>query len=48
MNEIIRDLKKKNLIYIKIIKDKDSVIEKQNIKIKELNDIINEMNEKIK
>lgn len=48
MNEIIRDLKKKNLIYIKIIKDKDSVIEKQNIKIKELNDIINEMNEKNK
>ena len=48
MNEIIGNLKKKNLICIKIIKDKDSVIEKQNIKIKELNNIINEMNEKNK
>ena len=44
MNEIIRELKKKNLICIKMIKDKDSVIEKQNIKIQELNDIINAMN----
>lgn len=48
MNEIIGDLKNKNLIYIKIIKDKDSIIEKQIIKIKELNDFINEMNEKNK
>ena len=48
MNEIIGDLKKKNLIYIKIIKDKDSIIEKQIIKIKELNNFINEMNEKNK
>ena len=48
MNEIIGELKNKNLIYIKIIKDKDSIIEKQIIKIKELNDFINEMNEKNK
>ena len=48
MNEIIGDLKNKNLIYIKIIKEKDSIIEKQIIKIKELNDFINEMNEKNK
>ena len=48
MNEIIGELKNKNLIYIKIIKEKDSIIEKQIIKIKELNDFINEMNEKNK
>ena len=48
MNEIIGDLKNKNLIYIKIIKEKDSIIEKQIIKIKELNDFINKLNEKNK
>ena len=48
MNEIIGDLKNKNLIYIKIIKEKDSIIEKQIIKIKELSDFINKLNEKNK
>ena len=48
MNEIIGELKNKNLIYIKIIKDKDSIIEKQIIKIKELSDFINKLNEKNK
>ena len=48
MNEIIGDLKNKNLIYIKIIKEKDSIIEKQIIKIKELSDLIKDMNEKNK
>ena len=48
MNEIIGELKNKNLIYIKIIKEKDSIIEKQIIKIKELNDLIKDMNEKNK
>ena len=48
MNEIIGELKNKNLIYIKIIKEKDSIIEKQIIKIKELSDLIKDMNEKNK
>ena len=48
MNEIIGELKNKNLIYIKIIKEKDSIIEKQIIKIKELSDFINKLNEKNK
>ena len=48
MNGIIGDLKNKNLIYIKIIKEKDSIIEKQIIKIKELSDLIKDMNEKNK
>ena len=48
MNEIIGDLKNKNILYIKIIKEKDSIIEKQIIKIKELSDLIKDMNEKNK
>ena len=48
MNEIIGELKNKNLLYIKIIKEKDSIIEKQIIKIKELSDFINKLNEKNK
>ena len=47
-NEIIQKSKKKNLNYIKIINEKDLIIEKQNIKIKELDDIINKLNEKNK
>ena len=47
-NVIMQKSKKKNLNYIKIINEKDLIIEKQNIKIKELNDIINKIKEKNK
>ena len=51
MNEIkiiMEDLKKRNLEYLNMIKDRENLIIQYNSKIKELNDEINNKNEQIK
>ena len=51
-NDIIKKLQKKNMNYVKIIKEKDLIIEELNIKISELNNIViknkNDFDNKIK
>ena len=44
----IDDLQKKNNIFIKMVKERDNLIEKKNKKIKELNDIISNKNGELK
>ena len=45
---IIEDLQKKNKNYLRIIKERENVIDEKNKKIKELNDIIDNKNEELK
>lgn len=45
---IIENLQKRNKNFIKLVKDKDNIIEEQSKTIKELNDIIKNKNEKLK
>ena len=45
---MIENLQKKNNSYIKMLKEREIIIEEQNNKIKDLNDIINNKNEELK
>ena len=51
MNEIkliMEDLKQRNLEYLNMVKDRESIIMQYNIQIKKLKDEINNKNEQIK